>query len=123
MIDIFLSYTNKYFLSKNYPHTAIIFLSKMTFMPLCSAFSSPCAAGLTTHTTFCELGLVERPKNKGLKLWVFVFWVFLHDPNDPNDPSRWNAGIFRAWKHVVVCRENTALKLKKRVTAEQLFIM
>ena len=46
-IDIFLSCTNEYFLSKNHPHTARILLSKMTFMPLCWAFSSPCAAGLT----------------------------------------------------------------------------
>ena len=34
-IDIFLSCTNEYFLSKNHPHKAKILLSKMTLMPLC----------------------------------------------------------------------------------------
>ena len=27
----------------------------------------------------------KDPKEKGLKLSVLIFWVFLHDPNDPSD--------------------------------------
>ena len=29
--------------------------------------------------------LQKDPKDKGLKLWAFIFWVFLHDLDDPND--------------------------------------
>ena len=32
------------------------------------------------------LQVVQKdPKDKGLKLRVFVFWVFFHEPKDPND--------------------------------------
>ena len=86
-------------------------LFPLSFGPFCTTLRP------ITHTTLCELGLIGRPKNEELTLWVFVFWVIWYDPKARR---AWRRKCSAKWHECHFAQQNS--RRVRMIFAEEVLI-